>query len=153
MRGTAEGTRIPAGMRSTPIANAMLQRERTKLRVRQPRWYHLDEQRVNPPAEHCAARVARRRGPRGVRMATPYMLFEQPRAFRGPSRVWFGSHAADRIADSLAELGVRPGAAFLVTDAVVERLGLARGVAAGLTAAGYEVHRYADIPGEPSVEV
>src|SRR2546430_10731720 len=92
-------------------------------------------------------------GARGVRMATPYMLFEQPRAFRGPSRVWFGAHAADRIADDLAELGVRPGAAFLVTDAVVERLGLARGVAAGLTAAGGEVHRYADIPGEPSVEV
>jgi len=86
-------------------------------------------------------------------MATPYTLFEQPRAFRGPSRVWFGARAADRIADDLAELGVRPGAAFLVTDAVVERLGLARGVAAGLTAAGCEVHRYADIPGEPSVEV
>src|SRR6266513_795409 len=153
MRGMAEGTRIPAGMRSTPIANAVLQRARAKLRVRQPRWYHLDEQRVTPPAEHCAPRVARRRGLGGVRMATPYMLFEQPRAFRGPSRVWFGAHAADGIADDLAELGVRPGAAFLVTDAVVERLGLARGVAAGLTAAGCEVHRYADIPGEPSVEV
>lgn len=86
-------------------------------------------------------------------MSTRYTPFEQPRAFRGPSRVWFGAHAADRIADYLPELGVRPAAAFLVTDAVVERLGLARGVAAGLTTAGCEVHRYADIPGEPSVEV
>src|SRR5207244_6516122 len=57
-------------------------------------------------------------GARGVRMATPYMLFEQPRAFRGPTRGWFGAPAADPIADYLAELGGRPGAAVLVTDGV-----------------------------------
>src|SRR2546430_16570492 len=67
-------------------------------------------------------------GARGGRMATPYMLFEQPRAFRGPSRVWVGAHAADPIADDLAEPGVRPRAAVPVTDSLVERLGAARRV-------------------------
>ena len=86
-------------------------------------------------------------------MSGPYTLFELPRAFRCPSRVWFGAHAVARIGECIQELGLRPAPALLVTDAVVDKLGLARDVAAGLTGAGCEVHRYADIPGEPSVEV
>jgi alcohol dehydrogenase class IV len=36
---------------------------------------------------------------------------------------------------------------------VVDRLGLARAVAGGLTAAGFTLERFADIPGEPTAEV
>ena len=86
-------------------------------------------------------------------MSSPYTLFDQPRAFRSPSRIWFGARAASRIAECVQELGVRSGHALLVTDAAVDRLGLARDVATGLGTAGYEVHRYSDIPGEPTVEV
>jgi alcohol dehydrogenase class IV len=86
-------------------------------------------------------------------MPTRYGLFDQPRAFRGPSHVWFGAHAASRINECVQELALQPGPALLVTDAAVERLGLAAEAAAGLTTAGFEVHRYGDIPGEPTVEV
>ncbi len=86
-------------------------------------------------------------------MPGPYSLFEQPRAFRGPSRVWFGAHASERIQECIQELGIRPGRALLITDAVVDRLHLADNVADGLRAAGFDIHRYAEIPGEPTVEV
>lgn len=86
-------------------------------------------------------------------MAARYALFDLPRAFRGPACVWFGAHASERISEVVSELGLRPGPALLVTDAVVERLRLAEGVSAGLAAAGFDVHRFAEIPGEPSVEV
>ncbi len=86
-------------------------------------------------------------------MPVPYALFDQPRAFRGPSRVWFGAHASERIQECIQELGIRPGRALLVTDAVVDRLHLASKVADGLAAAGFDIHRYAEIPGEPTVEV
>jgi len=86
-------------------------------------------------------------------MPGPYVLFDQPRAFRAPSRVWFGAHASERIQECIQELGVRPGRALLVTDAVVDRLRLATKVADGLIAAGFDIHRYAEIPGEPTVEV
>jgi alcohol dehydrogenase class IV len=86
-------------------------------------------------------------------MPGPYSLFDQPRAFRGPSRVWFGAHAAERIPECIQELSIRPGRALLVTDAVVDRLHLASNVADGLRAAGFDIHRYAEIPGEPTVEV
>ncbi len=86
-------------------------------------------------------------------MPVLYPLFDQPRAFRGPSRVWFGAHASERIQECIQELGIRPGRALLVTDAVVDRLHLASKVADGLAAAGFDIHRYADIPGEPTVEV
>lgn len=76
-----------------------------------------------------------------------------PRPFRGPSRVWYGDGAAARIGDCVAELGIAPGGVLLVTDAVVDRLGLAGAVADGLTAAGFTLERFADIPGEPSTEV
>lgn len=76
-----------------------------------------------------------------------------PRAFRGPSRVWYGDGAAGRIAECVAELGIAPGAALLVTDAVVDRLDLARAVADGLTATGFALECFADIPGEPTAEV
>jgi len=75
------------------------------------------------------------------------------RPFRGPSRVWYGDGAAGRIGECVAELGIAPGAALLVTDAAVDRFGLAGGVAGGLTAAGFTLERFADIPGEPTAEV
>ncbi len=86
-------------------------------------------------------------------MSGRYSLFDLPRAFRGPGCVWFGAHASERLGEVLQDLGLRPGRALLVTDAVVDRLRLAEGVAGGLAAAGFEVHRFAEIPGEPSVEV
>lgn len=86
-------------------------------------------------------------------MPVLYRLFDQPRAFRGPSRVWFGAHASERIQECIQELGIRPGRALLVTDAVVDRLHLASKVADGLAAGGFDIHRYAEIPGEPTVEV
>ncbi len=82
-----------------------------------------------------------------------YSLHGTPRPFRAPSRVWYGAGAAGRIVECTQELGLRPGRTLLVTDAVVERLGLARDVAAALGGAGFEIERYSDIPGEPSVEV
>src|SRR6516164_9488961 len=110
-----------------------------------PRWYHLDESRVNSTADPERAV--------GGCMPVRYDLFNLPRPFRGPSHVWFGARAASRINECVQELALRPGPALLVTDATVERLGLAAEAAAGLTSSGFEVHRYADIPGEPSVEV
>ena len=86
-------------------------------------------------------------------MSSLYSLVDLPRAFRSPGRVWFGAHASERIGEWLQELGVRPGRVLLVTDAVVDRLRLAAGIGASLAAAGFEVHRFAEIPGEPSVEV
>lgn len=74
-----------------------------------------------------------------------------PRPFRGPARVWFGDGASERLPDALAELGVRSGVALLVTDAVVDRLGLARGVEAGLRA--FAIRGFNEIPGEPTLEV
>lgn len=82
-----------------------------------------------------------------------YSLHGTPRPFRSPSRVWFGAGAAGRISDCVQELGLGPGRVLLVTDAIVERLGLARDVAAGLGGAGFETDRFSEIPGEPSVEV
>jgi len=76
-----------------------------------------------------------------------------PRPFRGPSRVWYGEGAASRIGECTAELGIAPGVALLVTDAVVDRLGLARAVVDALTASGFAIERFADIPGEPTAEV
>lgn len=86
-------------------------------------------------------------------MSTPYALFDSPRAFRGPSRIWFGAGASARTQECIQELGIRAGPALLVTDGTVDRLGLAATVADGLRAAGFDVQRYAEIPGEPSVEV
>jgi alcohol dehydrogenase class IV len=60
-----------------------------------------------------------------------------PRPFRGPSREWYGGGGASRIGERVAELGIPRGPALLVTDAAVDRLGLARDVAAGLEAAGF----------------
>jgi alcohol dehydrogenase class IV len=82
-----------------------------------------------------------------------YTLFDRPRAFRSPSRIWFGAQASERIQECVQELGIRAGPALLVTDAVVDRLNLAAGVADGLAGVGFELHRFAEIPGEPSVEV
>ena len=86
-------------------------------------------------------------------MSAAFTPYEIARPFRTPSRIWFGVGASGRIAECVGELGVPPGPALLVTDPVVERLGLARPVAQSLTAAGFALHRYSDIPGEPSVEV
>ncbi|HEV2357531.1 MAG TPA: iron-containing alcohol dehydrogenase [bacterium] len=86
-------------------------------------------------------------------MSAPSMPPSPPRPFRGPSRLWYGEDAVARIGECVAELGIAPGAALLVTDAVVDRLGLARAVADGLTAAGFTLERFADIPGEPTAEV
>lgn len=88
-----------------------------------------------------------------VAVSGSYTLFNAPRAFRSPSRIWFGAQASDRIQECVQELGIRAGPALLVTDAVVDRLNLAAGVAGGLAAAGFELRRFAEIPGEPSVEV
>lgn len=85
--------------------------------------------------------------------ASPMTSAGSPRAFRGPSRVWYGEGAAGRVGECIAELGIAPGPALLVTDAVVDRLSLARPVADGLTAAGFTLERFADIPGEPTAEV
>ena len=78
---------------------------------------------------------------------------DPPRAFRSPSRIWFGTGASRQIHDFVQELGIRPGPALLVTDAAVDRLGLAAPVADALAAAGFVLHRFAEIPGEPTVEV
>jgi alcohol dehydrogenase class IV len=86
-------------------------------------------------------------------MASTDALFAHPRPFRAPSRLWFGIGASSRIGECVRELGIGAGRALLVTDPVGERLGLAREIAAGLTASGFQVHGYSDIPGEPSVEV
>jgi alcohol dehydrogenase class IV len=82
-----------------------------------------------------------------------YALHATARAFRAPSRIWFGVGASGRIAECVQEIGVTPGAVFLVMDPVVERFGLTQSAAGSLLAAGFELHRYSDIPGEPSVEV
>ena len=86
-------------------------------------------------------------------MSARYTLYDQPRAFRAPSRIWFGAGAVGRTSEATRELGIEPGPALLVTDAVVERLGLARDVASGLGAAGFELHRFSEIPGEPTADV
>jgi alcohol dehydrogenase class IV len=86
-------------------------------------------------------------------VAAAYALWEVARPFRTPSRIWCGVGASGKIAECVREIGVPPGPVLLVTDPVVERLGLARSVAESLAAAGFELHRYSDIPGEPSVEV
>jgi alcohol dehydrogenase class IV len=86
-------------------------------------------------------------------MSARYTLYDQPRAFRAPSRIWFGAAAAGRTSEATRELGIEPGPALLVTDAVVERLGLARDVATGLGTAGFELHRFSEIPGEPTADV
>lgn len=86
-------------------------------------------------------------------MSGSYTLFDRPRAFRGPGRVWFGARASEHIQDCLQELGLRAGPALLITDAVVDRLNLAASVADGLAAAGFDLRRFSEIPGEPSVEV
>jgi alcohol dehydrogenase class IV len=88
-----------------------------------------------------------------VAVSGPYLLFDRPRAFRSPSRIWFGARASECIQECVQELGIRAGPALLVTDAVVDRLNLAAPVAGGLASAGFELHRFAEIPGEPSVEV
>jgi len=86
-------------------------------------------------------------------MPARYTLYEEPRAFRTPSRVWYGAGAAARTGACAQELGIPAGPTLLVTDAVVDKLGLAREAAAGLEAAGYTLSRFSDIPGEPTAEV
>ncbi len=86
-------------------------------------------------------------------MPDPHPPRDASRPFRTPSRIWYGPGASQRIAECTQELGLRPGPVLLVTDAGVERWDLANTVAAGLSGAGYAVHRYSEIPGEPTVEV
>jgi alcohol dehydrogenase class IV len=86
-------------------------------------------------------------------VSSAYALYEIARPFRTPNRIWFGQGASAKIEECLREIGVSSGPVLLVTDPVVERLELARAIAEGLTAAGREIHRYSEIPGEPSVEV
>lgn len=86
-------------------------------------------------------------------MSIPHSPHAASRPFRAPSAVWYGAGASGRITDCVQELGIGPGPTLLVTDAVVERLGLSRDVAAGLSSVGFAIHRYSEIPGEPSVEV
>jgi alcohol dehydrogenase class IV len=86
-------------------------------------------------------------------MPAPYALYDVPRPFRTPSRVWYGAGASAHAAECARELGIDPGRTLFVTDAVVDRLGLARDAAAGFEAAGYALHRFSDIPGEPTAEV
>jgi alcohol dehydrogenase class IV len=88
-----------------------------------------------------------------AKMTDLYTLHDRPRPFRTPPRIWFGAGASSRITECVQELNIAPGQMMLVTDPVVERFGLARTVAAGLTTAGFEVHRYSEIPGEPTAEV
>jgi len=75
------------------------------------------------------------------------------RPFRAPSRVWYGDGAAAKIADCAREIGVAGGAVLLMTDGIVDALGLAADVAAGLSGAGFEVHRFSEIRAEPTAEV
>ncbi len=86
-------------------------------------------------------------------MSARYTLYDQPRAFRAHSRIWFGAGAVGRASEAARELGIEPGPALLVTDAAVERLGLAQDVATGLGAAGFGLHRFSEIPGEPTADV
>jgi alcohol dehydrogenase class IV len=86
-------------------------------------------------------------------MAQLYHLHDRPRPFRAPSRVWYGAGSRREVGACVQELGLSPGAALLVTDAVVERLGLAREIAEGLEGMGYTLHRYTDVPGEPTADV
>lgn len=86
-------------------------------------------------------------------MTTLYHLHDRPRPFRAPSRVWYGVGARTRIGECVQELALSAGPALLVTDAVVERLGLAQEVSQGLLSAGFTLHRFSDVPGEPTVEV
>jgi hypothetical protein len=74
--------------------------QRGEIRVRPPRWYHLDESGVNSPLLLRAAL--------GIFMLARYGLFDRPQEFRGPSRVWFGAHAASRINECVQELALRP---------------------------------------------
>ena len=83
----------------------------------------------------------------------PNALHDQFRPFHAPSRVWYGAGASARIAECVQDLGIPPGPALLVTDPAVEKIGLARGMAAGLGRAGFAVHRYSEIPGEPTSDV
>jgi alcohol dehydrogenase class IV len=75
------------------------------------------------------------------------------RPFYAPSRLWYGGGASGRIAECVGDVGIAPGPVLLVTDPVVEKIGLARDVAAGLEGAGFALHRYAEIPGEPTADV
>ncbi len=75
------------------------------------------------------------------------------RPFRGPSRVWYGFGAAARAAECAAEFGIAPGSALVYTDPAVDRLGLAREPIESLRSAGFDVHSFSEIPGEPTVEV
>ena len=86
-------------------------------------------------------------------MHARYSLYDAPRPFRTPSRVWYGAGASAHAAECARELGIPAGPMLLVTDAVVDRLGLAGEVAAGFEAAGYALSRFSEIPGEPTAEV
>jgi alcohol dehydrogenase class IV len=86
-------------------------------------------------------------------MLAGFVMHDVPRPFRTPSRVWYGDGAAGSVFECAQELGIAPGPVLLVTDAVVDRLGLARGIAGALETAGFNLHHYNDIPGEPSAEV
>ena len=86
-------------------------------------------------------------------MATRYGLFDQPRPFRTPSRIWLGAGASIHIGDCVKELGIATGPVLLMTDPVGDRLGLAREIASGLEKAEFRIERYSNIPGEPSAEI
>ncbi|HLW60987.1 MAG TPA: iron-containing alcohol dehydrogenase [bacterium] len=85
-------------------------------------------------------------------MGSRYELFDQPRPFRTPSRIWFGTGAATQIGDCVRELAIAVGPVLLMTDPVGDRLGLAREIVSGLEKAGFRIERYSNIPGEPSAE-
>ncbi|HLJ62309.1 MAG TPA: iron-containing alcohol dehydrogenase [bacterium] len=86
-------------------------------------------------------------------MSARSTLHDEARPFRGPSRLWYGMGAAAHAADCARELGIPSGPVLVLTDPVVDKLGLADDVIASLREAGFALHRFSEIPGEPTVEV
>jgi alcohol dehydrogenase class IV len=77
------------------------------------------------------------------------MIMVAQRVFRMPVTI-FGRSASDNIGPELKALGARK--VFIVTDEVLWRLGVLKGIVSSLKAENLELHVYDNLPTEPTVE-
>lgn len=68
-----------------------------------------------------------------------------------PNRIIFGCGAIDKVGEEAAKLG--QGSVLLISDEVLENLGVLDKIEAHLKAAGFEILRFANVEPEPHVEL
>lgn len=80
-------------------------------------------------------------------------MFEDIGRFLAPRELITATGGADRLVTALAAWGVNPGSVVIVCDRIVDELGHTRAYLDALSSSGFSVEVFADVAGEPTVEM